>query len=402
MTVSRTARVAPALLLGLAGCGPPPEYPPDLAFPARADRLVLRVPTAQPAGPTDPGPLDAVLAGLDARGGKTLDPAAAPPEAREALARFLAETFGTPAAPTVAADGAADLGLTPDRLAEGGRLYRRSCQHCHGLAGDGQGPSGLYVTPRPRDYRRGAFKFVSSGDGGKPRRDDLRRTIRDGLKGTAMPSFALLPDDRRELMADFVVYLGLRGEVEYRTVAAVLADDGDGTDGDPTGFARDRLADIFAAWRRAEDAPPGPPPPADDPDAVRRGYELFTAAGKTDCLSCHEDFGRKPTYRYDVWGTAARPKELTEPGYKGGDRPENLYHRIRHGIQPVGMPAHPTLTDSQIWDLVRFVRALPYPRELPDDIRAKVYAPEFRVSGFEFRVPPDLPQPEGLRHRSPG
>ncbi|MBX9580545.1 MAG: cytochrome c, partial [Gemmataceae bacterium] len=77
--------------------------------------------------------------------------------------------------------------------------------------------------------------------------------------------------------------------------------------------------------------------------------------------------------RYDAWGSPVRVRNLTEVGFKGGDRLEDLYHRIRGGIRPVGMPAHPTLTDSQVWDVARFVRALPYPVDLPDDVRAKVY-----------------------------
>ena len=46
---------------------------------------------------------------------------------------------------------------------------------------------------------------------------------------------------------------------------------------------------------------------------------------------------------------------------------------MRHGIAPVGMPAQPALSGGQLLDVVRFVRALPYPRELPPDVRAKVY-----------------------------
>ena len=365
------AAFAAVLLVGAVGCGGTPAYPPDLTFPPRADRLVLRTPASQPSGPGEPGQHDAELAGLDALGGKTLDPATVPAAGRDTLGRFLADAFGTPAAPVVGADGAADLGLTPDRLAEGARLFRRHCLHCHGLTGDGGGPSGQWIYPRPRDFRHGAFKFVASGDGGKPRADDLRRTIRDGVKGTAMPAFGLLPEDQRDLMAGYVTYLSLRGESEFRTLAA-STDDGDAAD-DPAGFALDRLADALAAWRRAEATPPAPAPPPDGPEAIRRGYELFTAAGRLDCLTCHEDFGRKATYRYDVWGTAARPKNLTEAGFKGGDKPEELFHRVRHGIQPVGMPAHPGLTDSQVWDVVRFVRALPYPTDLPADVRAKIY-----------------------------
>ncbi|MDB5307759.1 MAG: Cytochrome c [Gemmataceae bacterium] len=386
---SRGAAVA-ALAVVLSGCGGPPPYPPDLTFPVRDDRLVLRVPTAQPGGTGEPGKLDAELAGLDALGGRTAEPSAVPAVHRQTLDRFLAETFGTPATPTVTGTeavttAAAKLGLTPERLTEGGKLYRRHCLQCHGLSGDGRGPTGQWIYPHPRDFRRGAFKFVSAGDGGKPRPADLARTLRDGLKGTAMPAFGLLPEGQRELMAAYAVYLSLRGQTEFLTLAALLAeDDGEGgVDGDPVGFARDRLIVLLRQWERAATTPPGPPPPSvlDDAgkqdeghlESVRRGYDLFMAKGVTDCATCHEDFGRKATYRYDVWGTVVRPADLTAGGFKGGDRPEDLYHRIRGGIQPAGMPAHPGLTDTQVWDLAHFVRALPYPRELPPAVRGAVY-----------------------------
>ena len=59
---------------------------------------------------------------------------------------------------------------------------------------------------------------------------------------------------------------------------------------------------------------------------------------------------------------------------RGGRRPEDLYWRIRGGIHPSGMPAV-TLTEAQVWDLVHFVDALPYPRVLPEGVREKVYPP---------------------------
>lgn len=365
----------------ISGCGAKPDYPAHLTFPPRTDRLVFRVPTSQPAGPGEPGKLDDELAGLDALGGKTFDPAAAPADQRKSLDAFLADTFGTPANPVLKHDAAGRLGLTPENLAEGGRLYRRHCLQCHGLSGDGRGPTGLWVYPHPRDFRRGSFKFVSTGDGGKPRRADLLRTLRDGLKGTAMPAFGLLPESERELMAGYVTYLSARGQVEFQTLLAVLGE-GDVCD-DVPGFARERLDVALRDWERAEALPQISDglTPTDDAgkqapehlESVRRGFELFAAPGGTSCISCHEDFGRKATYRYDVWGTVVRPADLTSGVYKGGNAPAELYHRVRGGIQPSGMPAHATLTDRQAWDLVHFVRALPYPRELPPDVRAKVY-----------------------------
>ena len=78
----------------LSGCGQSPDYPPDLTFPTRDDRLVLRTPAdRQPTGPGETGKLDAELAALDQLGGRTVDPASAPAEHRAALDRFLTDTF---------------------------------------------------------------------------------------------------------------------------------------------------------------------------------------------------------------------------------------------------------------------------------------------------------------------
>ena len=199
-----------------------------------------------------------------------------------------------------------------------------------------------------------------------------------------MPAFARLPDDQRDHLARYATYLSIRGEVEFQTLRAMLteSDGSEGVDGDPAGFARERLGAIIREWDRANNAPPTPASPAVSEDekqslahleSVRRGHALFTSDEGAGCIKCHQDFGRTAGYWYDIWGTIVRPPDLTAPVRKGGDRPEDLYQRIRGGIMPSGMPSHPTLTDAQVWDLVNFVRALPYSRELPPDVRAKVY-----------------------------
>jgi hypothetical protein len=90
-------------------------------------------------------------------------------------------------------------------------------------------------------------------------------------------------------------------------------------------------------------------------------------------VTCHANYGREAKYQYDVWGTRIKPAPLTEIRKKGGNEPEHLFRRIRGGIPPSNMPASPALTDAQVWDLVLFLRALPYPDRLPDDMRGKVY-----------------------------
>jgi mono/diheme cytochrome c family protein len=367
-----------ALAVVMSGCDSKPAYPPTLEYPARSDRLVLRTPTAQPAGLGEPGKLDAELAALDSLGGLTVDPSTLPEATRREVETALSELFGPPAAPAVDATEATSLGLTTERLAEGSRLFRRHCLQCHGLTGDGRGPTGQWIYPHPRDFRRGAFKFVTTGDGGKPRTSDLARTVKDGLKGTGMPSFGLLPDSDRDRLVSYVKFLALRGQTEFLALRSAVADE----ESHPGAYAKERFPQVLAEWWKAESLPVRPVPATPDDAAkqsaehlaaVKRGFELFTAKSATDCMTCHEDFGRKTTYRYDVWGTVVRPAELTAGGFKSGDRPEILFHRIRDGIQPAGMPAHASLTDAQVWDLVWFVRAIPFPRELPEDVRSKVY-----------------------------
>src|SRR5439155_19862191 len=132
---------------------------------------------------------------------------------RGEYAQLLGEMFGTPAHPKVSGFDPAvmkklDELLTPETkarfetltaekviatlkldeatLAEGSKVYRHQCLHCHGLEGNGRGPTGFWVNPHPRDYRQGVYKFTSSGHvlGVRiPRRDDLRHLITTGIEG---------------------------------------------------------------------------------------------------------------------------------------------------------------------------------------------------------------------------
>ena len=44
-----------------------------------------------------------------------------------------------------------------ERLQQGRKVYMKNCMHCHGVSGDGAGPTAEYLYPRPRDYRLGVF-----------------------------------------------------------------------------------------------------------------------------------------------------------------------------------------------------------------------------------------------------
>jgi mono/diheme cytochrome c family protein len=178
---------------------------------------------------------------------------------------------------------------------EGGySLYRLHCLHCHGVSGAGDGPTAPFLFPRPRDYRKGLFKFTSTPTGVKPTREDLRKTIKYGLHGTSMPAFEALMSPREiEQVLEYVIFLSLRGETELALIEeAAIADEKD-----PSALGVDIVQEvsrgIFNKWKAAETQvlnPPVPRPPATR-ESILRGRDLFLSrnatGNKVDCTSCH-------------------------------------------------------------------------------------------------------------------
>ena len=74
------------------------------------------------------------------------------------------------------------------------------------------GPTAAFLNPYPRDYRMGKFKFKVTAEANKPTHYDLQHILINGIPGTSMPSFRLLPDQDREALIEYVKYLAVRGE----------------------------------------------------------------------------------------------------------------------------------------------------------------------------------------------
>ena len=77
-----------------------------------------------------------------------------------------------------------------DLYFQGKHVYQQSCLPCHGKRGKGDGE---LVTDDwevlPRDLSKGEFKYRSTPYGKLPTNRDLERTIRQGIAGSAMPTF---------------------------------------------------------------------------------------------------------------------------------------------------------------------------------------------------------------------
>jgi len=328
------------------------------------------------------------------------------------LADALVTTFGTPDEPRVPECRDIDKVLNVEMIRQAagpvrggagddapGGLYRRHCQHCHGVTGDGLGPTASLMNPYPRDFRRGAFKFKSTPLGSRPTHDDLRRVIRDGIPNTAMPAFKLLPDQQIEALTHHVKFLSIRGQFERLLIDE--SSDLNATAGDRLYVAEEfligeLLTGIVDQWNdAAQGATAVPPHPGVAPaESGRRGRELYfgEVAG---CVKCHGQraLGDGQTEYFDTWTEALQPKRLPrlreylavgalpprhvlprnlrEGILRGGRRPVDLYRRIRNGIDGTPMPAasmkpHDAsegavgLTSDDIWHLVDYIRSLPY------------------------------------------
>jgi mono/diheme cytochrome c family protein len=359
----------------------------------------------------------------------------------QAMVDTLAAMFGTPDEPHFVQDSAAgtagflDMGqvvraagpvatgratdlLDPAELVNRGEgLYREHCVHCHGVTGDGKGPTASFLNPYPRDFRLGTFKFKSTPRGTPPTDDDLHRVLMTGVEGTAMPSFRLLSDGERDALVNYVKYLSARGMVEQNLMLMTATElDPDGPfDTSPEFLVDDNLALVVGKWQSATPTEaPEPQVPlftADRDDwspgqesalqqSVQHGRELYYG-NVANCYSCHgttqlgdgqaDDYDDWTKQLYD-WAKEAdeegmllseyrsldgltprpiRPRNLRDGQYRGGRRPLDIYWRIVNGIDGTPMPAATLkppgagpeamgLTPGDIWDLVNYVLSLPY------------------------------------------
>ena len=293
-------------------------------------------------------------------------------------------------------------------------LYREHCVHCHGINGDGKGPTAAFLNPYPRDYRRGVFKFKSTPRGSRPTHADLKKTLVNGVAGTSMPSFKLLSEVEIESLVNYVKYLSIRGEVERSLVEYTTSElDEEDRLFDPENladsgelFLEEIIGSVASRWVSADDEVTEVPARAEMDDeemlaSIKRGKALFYGS-VANCVKCHGEsqLGDGQVDDYDDWvkdyadeWVKAQPEEkeskwaeiesldakalmprniiprnLRSGIYRGGRRPVDLFWRIHDGIDGTPMPAammrqpgsSTGLTADDIWDIVNYVHSLPY------------------------------------------
>ncbi|MBL8851843.1 MAG: c-type cytochrome [Planctomycetaceae bacterium] len=290
-------------------------------------------------------------------------------------------------------------------LKRGRLLYAEHCQHCHGVGGDGNGPTAQYLNPLPRDYRSAIFKFTSTKTPIRAQRGDLAHVIEEGIPGTYMPSFKLLLPEESTALVEYVLWLSCRGEAELRRYKALSGDFSNEAAKEDrqaalAGFAEafseqfasdfdEETTDIAGKWTEAASIEEVVVPAANrtpsSVESIARGREIFKSE-TAKCASCHGDAGkgdgpqtlavqkdangkdRDVPGLFDDWSHPIRPRDLTTGIYRGGRRPIDIYRRIYAGIKGTPMTGFGTsLSNEQIWDLVNYVMSIPFEQRKPGE-----------------------------------
>jgi len=206
-------------------------------------------------------------------------------------------------------------------------VYDRRCAHCHGEEGDGQGPAAEFMYPLPRDFTLAVFKYKDThADDEFPTDANLRRTIEEGLAGTAMPGWkGVLSDKEIDGLIELIKSFGGwdEEEIEHRPIDA-----------------GERVAS--------------------SPQSIARGRKLFVKA----CVQCHGDKGRgnvtsgkklKDDWRNRIW-----PRNLTRPStWRWTHDARDVFERISTGIRGTPMPEHTTTVKiKDRWDIANYVMTL--------------------------------------------
>lgn len=202
------------------------------------------------------------------------------------------------------------------------------------------------MLPPPRDFTRALYQIRTTASGELPTDADILRVIDEGMPGTAMPGWrTLLSRSEREAL------------VGYLKTFSRFFDQGE----PPQALA-------FGRTPRATE------------ETLREGREFYE---RIECWKCHGQAGRgdgpsAPTQTDDA-GFPIRPADLTENWhFNGGGTVEDIYRRLRTGMDGTPMPSFSDLldagfmTEQQLWSVAHYVRSLS-PEQAPrvrDVVRA--------------------------------
>ena len=227
-------------------------------------------------------------------------------------------------------------------------VYEAKCALCHGVKGDGKGPAAELLLPKPRDFTSGIYKIRSTANK-TPSDQDLYRIVTEGMPGTSMPPWDVLPERER-----------------WNVVAYIKT------------FAGDKLKEPPKKLDLPKDV-------SSSEESIKRGREMFEAI---ECHKCHGNAGRadgpsRPELK-DDWGFPVAPANLTQRWtFRGGANRTEIATRIANGVLGTPMPSFLDSVEKpeDIWHLTNFIVSLGAERP--------AYATLVTVNGVTEAIPDD-------------
>ncbi len=242
----------------------------------------------------------------------------------------------------------------------GKAVYERKCLLCHGDKGDGKGPAAELLLPKPRDFTKGIYKIRSTANK-TPTDQDLLRIVTEGMPGTSMPAWEVLPErDRRNVVA----------------------------------YIKTFAADAFKEPPKKLDLPKEV---SSSEASIKRGKEMFEAI---ECHKCHGVDGRadgpsRPELK-DEWGHPVAPANLAKRwNFRGGRSRTEIATRLANGVLGTPMPAFLDSVEKpeDIWHLTNYIVSLgpdsPQPATLVTVSAVKDAIPDDPAADFWKKIAPN-------------
>jgi cytochrome c oxidase cbb3-type subunit 2 len=212
-------------------------------------------------------------------------------------------------------------------------LYAQHCAACHGTKGDATGLAAKFLFPKPRDFRSGKFRLVSTSNG-IPTPDDIMAVVRRGMPGSSMPPWAHLGDDAVKILVEHVLALRRDGAREIAKAAAAESDDE---------LSEEDLQAIVTGLTTPGGVVAVPDLGKPTPQAWAHGKELYATKG---CIQCHGATGKGDGQQQmvDSEGLPTRPRDLSRGIFKGSPDAASMWRRIASGMPGTPLPSSQSLT----------------------------------------------------------
>ncbi len=234
------------------------------------------------------------------------------------------------ATPSVQPEGETARPSHHQALAQGRFVFQKNCVPCHGRFGEGDGELVKGWEVLPRNFRLATFKYRSTPYGKLPTDEDLTRTIRRGISGSAMPAFGHLRDEEVKAVIVYLKFLSPAWKDENLQAPAIELP------ARPGWFADEKLRADQAAF----------------------GRSIF----RDTCAACHGATGTGDGLAaaglQDSQGKPIKPADLHKP-LRSGPEPEDIFRTIMTGISGTPMMGfNGALNPVAGWQLAAYLLSL--------------------------------------------